>query len=63
MSAEAILGAGISVGALGVLLLLLGWAQWMREVHSAATVLLLLGAVFVVVGAIAAMVSRSAKKS
>ena len=61
MSAEAVLGTGITIGALGVLFLLLGWAQAMREVHSAATILLIIGVVLLVLGALMSMAGRSAK--
>lgn len=54
ISAEAIIGTGVSVAATGVLLLLLGWAQVMRGVHPASWILLGLGAVFVVIGGITA---------
>ena len=61
-SSEAIIGAGITVAALGVLLLLLGWAQWMREVHSASVILCGLGALLVVGGGIVAMMGKSRKR-
>lgn len=63
MSAEALIGIGITVAALGVLFLLLGWAQSMREVHSAATILFAIGAVMFVVGGLATMMARSRRKS
>ena len=58
---EAIMGAGITAAALGVLCLLLGSAQWMREVHSAAVIFLALGAVLLVGGGIVAGMGRSRK--
>ena len=61
MSAEAVLGTGITIGALGVLCLLLGWAQALREVHSAATILLIIGVVLVAAGGIGAMMGRGRK--
>ena len=61
MSAEAVIGTGVTIGALGVLCLLLGWAQAMREQHGAAWVLLAIGAVMLVVGAMAAMFGGSGR--
>jgi hypothetical protein len=60
-SSEAIVGTGITVAALGVMFLLLGWAQWMREVHSAAVILLALGAVLFVAGGVVAGMGKSRK--
>jgi hypothetical protein len=60
-SSEAIVGTGITVAALGVMFLLLGWAQWMREVHSAAVILLALGAVLLVAGGVVAGMGKSRK--
>lgn len=59
MSSEAITGTGITVGALGVLALLLGWAQWMRLVRDNAIVWLVLGAILVVAGGITAIIGQS----
>ena len=59
---EGIIGIGITIGALGILCLLLGWAQWMRVEHQVAMVFLPLGAVLVVGGAIGAMVGQSRKR-
>lgn len=59
MSAEAVIGTGVTIGALGVLCLLLGWAQSMREQHSAAWILLAIGAVMLVVGVIAAVFGQA----
>ncbi|MEP6955858.1 MAG: hypothetical protein ABI883_03470 [Chthoniobacterales bacterium] len=63
MSAEALLGTGITIGTLGVLCLLLGWAQTMREEKSAALILLILGAVLFVLGSVVSLAGRSARKS
>ena len=54
MSAEAVIGTGVTIAAIGVLFLLLGWAQSMRDQHSAAWILLGIGAVMLVVGGVAA---------
>ena len=50
ISSEALIGIGITVAALGLLGLLLGWAQQMREVSSWAAVWLALGAVLAIAG-------------
>ena len=63
MSAEAMIGTGITIASLGVLFLLLGWAQWMRQVHDAAVILLAIGGIMFVLGAIGALMGRSGKKS
>lgn len=59
MSAEAAIGTGVTIAALGVLCLLLGWAQSMREEHGAAWVLLIIGAVMLVVGGVFAFLGQS----
>jgi len=61
-SSEAIVGIGITVAALGVMLLLLGWAQWMREVPGAAVILLAIGAVMLVGGGVVAASGKSRKR-
>jgi flagellar basal body-associated protein FliL len=61
MSAEAVIGTGVTIASLGVLFLLLGWAQTMRDQPSAAWILLTIGAVMLVVGGIAAGFAQSAK--
>lgn len=60
-SAEAVVGTGITIASLGVLLLLLGLAQTMREVHAAASILLPIGAVMLIAGGIAAATARGQK--
>ena len=62
LSAEAIIGTGVTIASLGVLFLLLGWAQAMRHVHPASWVLLAIGAVFVVVGVILALLAPKREK-
>ena len=62
MSAEAVIGTGVTIGALGVLCLLLGWAQTMRGVHSVAWILLGIGAVMLVIGGMAAVFGHSGRK-
>lgn len=61
LSAEAMIGIGMTIASLGVLFLLLGWAQWMRQVHDAAVILLGIGGVMFVLGAIGALMGRSGK--
>ena len=63
MSAEAVIGTGVTIAALGVLFLLLGWAQTMRDQESAAWILLAIGGVMLVVGGIAAAFAQSGNKS
>ena len=60
MSAEAVIGTGVTIAAVGVMLLLLGWAQSMREEHTAAWIFLGIGAVMLVVGGLAAVFAHSA---
>jgi hypothetical protein len=62
MSAEAVIGTGITIAALGVMFLLLGWAQSMRQEGTAAFILLALGAVMLVVGGMAAMFGSSGNR-
>ena len=62
ISSEALVGLGITIAALGLLGLLLGWAQQMRSVPGAAMVLCGLGATLVVLGIIIAVAARSAKR-
>lgn len=61
LSAEAMIGLGITILSLGVLFLLLGSAQWMRQVHGAAVILLGIGAVMFVLGGVGALMGRSGK--
>lgn len=61
MSAEALIGLGITIAALGLLGLLLGWAQHMRSVPGSAMIWLALGAGCVVLGVIIAAAARAKK--
>lgn len=61
MSAEAVIGTGVTIAALGVLFLLLGWAQTMRDEDGAAWILLGIGGVMLVVGGMAAMFGHSGR--
>lgn len=62
ISSEALIGLGITIAALGLLGLLLGWAQHMRSVPGGAMVLCGLGASLVVVGIIIAAAARAGKR-
>ena len=62
MSAEALIGLGITIAALGLLGLLLGWAQHMRSVPESSMLWLGIGGAFVILGGIIAAAAR-AKKS
>ena len=61
ISAEALVGLGITIGALGLLGLMLGWAQHMRSVPASATLWFGVGAVCVVVGVVIAVTGRTRK--
>ena len=61
MSAEAMIGLGITIAALGLLGLLLGWAQHMRSVPESAMLWLGVGAVCVILGGIIAAAARARK--
>ena len=55
MSAEAVIGTGMTIAMLGLLFVLLGWAQHMREVPAAAWILLPIGAGMLLLGLIMAV--------
>jgi len=61
ISSQALVGLGIAIAALGVLGLLLGWAQQMRSVPDGAMVGFGIGAVCVVVGGMIAAAARLKK--
>jgi|GEM_PF-1229035 len=58
MSPEALVGIGITVAWLGIMCLLLGWAEQMRSVPKVALIWLVLGAVLVIAGGLVAAVPR-----
>lgn len=58
MSSEALVGTGITIAELGILCLLLGWAEHMRSVPKMAWTWLALGVVLFVLGGIAALSPR-----
>ena len=59
ISAEAFIGIGITIAGLGVLCLLLGWAQHMRSVPAIGWIWLVLGVVLLVLGGLAVAFPRS----
>ena len=61
MSAEALVGLGITIAALGLLALLLGWAQHMRSVPEGAMLWGSIGAACVVLGGLIAAAARARK--
>jgi protein-S-isoprenylcysteine O-methyltransferase Ste14 len=61
MSAEALVGLGITIAALGLLGVLLGWAQHMRSVPESAMLWLGIGGACVVLGVIIAATGRAKK--
>jgi hypothetical protein len=61
MSAEALIGLGITIAALGLLGLLLGWAQHMRSVPQGAMFWFVVGATCVVLGGLIAATARAKK--
>ena len=63
MSAEAVIGTGITIGALGVMFLLLGWAQSMRGVASDAWILFAIGGVMLVGGGLMTAFAQSGQSS
>jgi uncharacterized membrane protein HdeD (DUF308 family) len=61
ISSDALVGLGITIAALGLLGLLLGWAQHMRSVPDGAMLWLAVGAAMVVLGGIIAAAARVRK--
>ena len=59
ISSEAIVGIGITIAELGILCLLLGWAEYMRSVPTLAWIWLVLGATLFVLGGLAAVSAGS----
>jgi hypothetical protein len=62
MSPEALIGLGITIGALGLLALLLGWAQHMRAVPQSSLLWLGVGAGCVILGGLIAAAARAKKR-
>ena len=61
MSAEALIGLGVTMAALGLLGLLLGWAQHMRSVPESALLWCGVGGVSMALGVIIAATGRAKK--
>ena len=61
ISSEALIGLGITIGALGLLGLMLGWAQHMRSVPDNAMLWFVLGGACVILGGIIASAARARK--
>lgn len=59
MSAEAMVGLGITIGALGLLGLMLGWAQHMRAVPASAMLWFVIGGGCFVLGIIIAVSAKA----
>jgi hypothetical protein len=59
ISSEALTGLGVTIAALGLLGLLLGWAQHMRSVPAGAALWLSIGAGCVIVGGMIALAARA----
>jgi len=62
MSPESMIGTGITIASLGLLGLLLGWAQQMREVPQSAMVWFVLGAVLTIVGLLVVAIAGARKR-
>lgn len=54
MSSEAVIGFGITIAEIGLLFLMLGLAEHLRSVPKIALIWFALGAVFVIIGGLAA---------
>jgi hypothetical protein len=59
ISAEAFIGIGITIAGLGILCLLLGWAEHMRSVPTMGWTWLVFGVVLLVLGGLAVVFPRS----
>jgi hypothetical protein len=58
ISSEALLGIGITIAELGILCLLLGWAEYMRSVRKIALIWAALGIVLMIAGGLTAAIPR-----
>jgi hypothetical protein len=58
ISSEALLGIGITIAELGILCLLLGFAEYMRSVRKIALIWAALGIVLVIAGGLTAALPR-----
>jgi hypothetical protein len=59
ISSEALVGIGITVAWLGLMFLLLGWAEYMRSVPTISLIWLVLGVAFVGLGGLVTALARS----
>jgi hypothetical protein len=62
ISAEAMIGIGITIAALGVLCLLLGVAEHFRSVPTVATVWFVVGAIMAIIGGLIAGFAQARKR-
>ena len=62
ISPEALVGIGMTVAWLGILGVMLGWAQWLRQLPGWAGIWLVLGVVCLVLGALTAMAGSRKKR-
>ncbi|HEV3409469.1 MAG TPA: hypothetical protein VG095_04200 [Chthoniobacterales bacterium] len=62
MSAEAMIGTGVTIWAFGLLFLMLGWAQHLREAEEGRAILLAVGAVLFIGGGIIWMMGAGRAK-
>jgi uncharacterized protein (DUF58 family) len=63
MSSEALVGIGITLAWLGLMCLLLGWAEYMRSVPKIGLIWLVLGVALVIVGGFIAALPRTRDRS
>ena len=59
LSSEAIIGIGLTIAAVGLMCLLLGLAQFLREVERATWILVPLGALLLILGAVATVMAQA----
>jgi hypothetical protein len=62
ISAEGLIGIGITIACLGLLGLLLGWAQQMRSVPQSAQVWFGLGAILAIAGIVITAIGGARKR-
>lgn len=60
-SAEAYVGIGMTIAWLGLLGVLLGWAEWLRHETKIAWIWLPIGVIGIVIGVICALIGRGKK--
>ncbi len=62
MAPQAMIGTGITIAMIGLLFLMLAWAQHMRELNEASVILLPVGAALLVLGAFAVLRAGTGKQ-